>query len=133
MFSCTRDGKQYQLTNNGRSVYPVLSPDKTKVVYSYNEELIIINTDGTNPINLGKGYHPSFSPDGMYIVYHIATDDGYMITSSDLYITDIEGKQKVQLTDTPDQMEEFPDWSPKGNAIVFNDLYSGVIYKMELK
>lgn len=133
LFTVYHDGTMQQITKNGRSVYPVLSPDKSKVVYSYNDQLIVVNVDGSNPMNLGKGYHPSFSPDGKYIVYHIATDDGYTITSSDLYIIGIDGKNKVQLTNTPDVIEEYPDWSPKGKAIVFNGLNSGKLYKLELK
>ena len=133
IYSITALGDELQLTNNGRSVYPVMSPDKSKVVISSNDELIIMNLDGTKKVNLGQGYHPSFSPDGQYIVYHIATDDGYNITSSDLFITDINGNEKTQLTNTPNQIEEFPDWSPSGNELIFNDLISGVIYKMELK
>lgn len=133
LFAVTKFGENIPLTTNGQSVYPVMSPDKSKVVYSTNDELVIMNLDGSNKINLGKGYHPSFSPDGKYIVYHIASDDGYFITSSDLYVIDIDGNNKTQLTNTPNLIEEFPDWSPNGNAIVFNELQSGIIYKMELK
>lgn len=133
LYAININGNEKQLTSDGKSVYPVLSPNKNKVIISTNDELIILNIDGSNTINLGKGYHPTFSPDGKFIAYHIATDDGNSITSSDLYIIDIEGNNKMQLTYTPDKIEEFPDWSPSGKDIAYNELKSGKIFKIELK
>jgi Tol biopolymer transport system component len=72
------------LTTSGQSLYPVFTPDGTKILYQYlsgprissNYDLILMNADGTNPINLtnqnGTSYwNPVISPDGKIIAVEV--------------------------------------------------------------
>lgn len=90
---------------------------------------------------LCAGQHPAWSPDGKWIVYQITRDHSHapddarqhtpdtmphrhddktnhQIVDSDLWIIEPDGKNRHQLTNTPDILEVDPDWSPDGNFIV---------------
>lgn len=118
----------------GKDCYnPVMSPNGKKIVFNQREDLIVMNIDGTNRLNIGLGYHPSWSPDGKYIIYQIAQDDGYFITESDLYIANVSTGKIIELTSTKDQLEANPCWSPNGKQVVYNCEKSGVIYAIEFE
>lgn len=117
-----------------RFINPQLSPDRQKVVIEMtNGHIFVMNIDGTDALDLGRGSFPRWSPDGKYVVYFISEDDGIRIISSDIFISDITGKQKIQLTNTQDRIEMHPDWSPDGTSIVFDEYDTGIIYQIKLK
>ena len=94
----------------------ILSPDKKKVLaYGY-----VYATDGSGLLaDLGRGSFGSWSPDSTKIIYMIEEDDGHAITASDLYVINADGTGKKQLTDTPDELESDPRWTPDGTKVVF--------------
>lgn len=56
-------------TTTGAASNPCVSPDGSKIVYDYNlgdgsrkSEIYIMNPDGSNPVCLGKGSNPAWSP-----------------------------------------------------------------------
>jgi Tol biopolymer transport system component len=72
------------LTTSGQSLYPVFTPDGSKILYQYlsgpalynNWNLVLMNADGTNPISLtnqnGTDYrNPVISPDGKTIAVEV--------------------------------------------------------------
>ena len=125
-------GNAEQLTHDvGFS--PVWSPDRSKIIYSHWDTLIVIDFVNKRKIILGRGIKPSWSPDGKMIVYQITTDNGHEITGSELYITNTDGTQKIQLTNTPDEFEFDPCWSPDGKRICYTSLKTGQIYVLFLK
>ncbi len=59
------------------------------------------------------------SPDGKWIVYTITTiDSAKDKRNSDIWMTSRDGKENVQLTNSPDN-ESSPRWSPDGKYISF--------------
>ncbi len=84
-----------------------------------NTELVVINSDGTNPIILFEGTDfvrdPNFSPDGNEIVFSIeASGETY---NSNIFKINIDGSDLAQLT--TDNYSQFPEFSPDGNKITF--------------
>lgn len=122
------DGTGKKQLTKGIGFRPLWSPNREKIIYSRGNNLIVMNPDGSQKIDLGRGGHPSWSPDGKKIVYQITQDDGHRITGCDLYIINADGTGKVQLTNTPSELEFDPSWSPRGNQIAYRSGVDGRIY-----
>ena len=120
LFSSDRDGQTEiyimnadgsnvkQLTNiPGRAnLYPSVSPDGTKVLFSsqissVNEgDIYIMNIDGSNPRrltnNVALNNIPSFCPDNQHIVFE-SDQNG----NSDIFVMNSDGSNLTQLTTDP--------------------------------
>lgn len=111
----------------------VVSPNEQQIAFEIlGGPLCVINSDGSNLIKLGKGNRPQWSPDGQYLVYMIAQDDGHRIISSDLYTTRVDGNERQQLTFTSEIKEMNPNWAPEGDCIVYDVMDSGEIYLLSV-
>jgi dipeptidyl aminopeptidase/acylaminoacyl peptidase len=88
-------------------------------------DLHVMQSDGSAVVALGRGEAPSFSPDGRWVVFMRTQDDGYHVTASDLFVASTDGSIILQLTNT-EQLEMYPNWSPDGSRIAFDD--RGTIY-----
>jgi hypothetical protein len=98
---------------------PRASPDGMHLLYTQHNaataRLVLADPDGKNPhaitpFVLGCYAHPAWRPDGSAIAYSC---DG------DLYVIGVDGTGTVNLTNTPDLVEEDPSWRPDGAQIVF--------------
>ncbi|MEO8232859.1 MAG: hypothetical protein ABI638_11285, partial [Ignavibacteriota bacterium] len=110
------------------------SPDETKLAFELmGGNMFVINTNGTNLIDLGIGNRPHWSADGNKIVFQITQDDGYNFTASDIFSINADGTQKTNLTNTNDKLEMNPCFAPEGKAIVFDVVNDGSIYLMNIE
>jgi Tol biopolymer transport system component len=110
------------------------SPDNTKIVFEVmGGNMFMMNIDGTNLVDLGKGNRPRWSHDSKKIVYMIAEDNGDEITSSDIFIINAEGTLKINLTNSNDKNEMDPSLSPNDKSIVFDVINDGSIYLMNIE
>lgn len=94
---------EIRLTNN--SIYdamPKFSSDGSKIVWSQEGDIWVMNSDGTNPqqlTNVSSGqncYWPAFSMDGSKIYYTYF--DG---PAGDVYVMNNDGSNKTNITNTP--------------------------------
>jgi TolB protein len=100
---------------------PVISPDNTRVVYSFPDQgrqhLLTCNTECRDVKRLidseGINNWPSFSPDGRELAFSSTRDGNY-----ELYIARSDGSSPRRLTDSPTQ-DIRPKWSPDGRRIAF--------------
>ncbi len=97
------------------------SPDGSKIVYvsniSGNNEIYIMNADGTKSKKITNtehpNYYPFFSPNGKQIVFM-----SYRSPNTVIYVMDIDGSNLQQLT--PDNaINGDPFFTPDGAKIVF--------------
>jgi len=110
---------------------PAKSPTEDNyAVPGYDGNLYIANPNGSDPVNLGQGSNPTWSPDGRYLIYDRSMDDGHRLISSDLWISNFDGSWQFQLTNTPG-VELYPSWSPDGNWIAY--VIDGVVYLAPLE
>ncbi|MDO9084949.1 MAG: DPP IV N-terminal domain-containing protein [Anaerolineaceae bacterium] len=82
-----------------------------------NQEIYVMNADGSDPINLSNStaidFSPAWSPDRNFIAYNSGIDG-----NAEIFILDLEDKQTNNLTNFPSK-DWGPDWSPDGTQIVF--------------
>jgi Tol biopolymer transport system component len=124
------------LERTGDERYPSYSPDGTKIVFrgdhdlvdhSGDEELYVMNADGTNVVQLTHNdvfdSAPAFSPDGRRIVFESARDSGDPL-HLDIYVMNADGSDVRRLTADPAH-DEGPIFSPDGTKILFTSERGG--------
>lgn len=111
-----------------------ISPDYSKIVFEVlGGNMFIINSDGTNIIDLGKGNRPRWSNDSKKIIYMITQDNGHEITSSDIFVINSDGSSKNNLTNTTELFEMNPCFSPDSKSVVYDLINDGSIYLMNIE
>jgi len=130
-----KDGKKAILTPNGadeRYIWVQLSPDQTKIVYTVSTvgETFICDLSGKVLANLGKLNAPQWLNND-YVVGMNDSDDGHVVTQSNIIGVSANGKVKQELTRLGDKIAMFPAVSPDGSKIAFNTL-RGELYIMEV-
>lgn len=132
----TKDGsKSWNVTNDQGQYYrPLLSPDGNSLVVHQGSEMLLFALDGSGFIrSLGTGLASSWSPDSKHVIAFMdESNDGHTISGSELYMIDVEKGGFSTLTSTPDVFELWPNWSPDGKRIAFEDARTGTIYTADI-
>jgi Tol biopolymer transport system component len=124
------------LTNNGAGIHdylPDFSPDNAKIAYTSrgvqtsntdgDEEIFVMNANGSNPSNLtnssGNDSAPDYSPNGTRIAYTFSA--GGLFGDVDVYtMVALDGTDRRNVTNTTGNVLEYsPDYSPDGKRIAF--------------
>jgi Tol biopolymer transport system component len=102
---------------------PAWSPSGTELAFCStreepgNDDIYLINADGTNPrrltSNTADDGSPAWSPDGSRIAF-VSNRDG----NPEIYVIGVDGLGLTRLTDFPGT-DEWPAWSRDGSQIAF--------------
>jgi len=103
--------------NHNHDGEPTWSPDGTRIAFSRDYDIWVMDADGTDQVNLTDSpeldeYEPDWSPDGNKIAF----TEG---SSSDIWVMNADGSRRANLTNTPSVGDDHPAWSPNGNKIAF--------------
>ncbi len=148
------DGTDKKRVTKGEQDYsfPKLSPDGTKilaVLASYTSDLVILDTNGTELTRLevgvtetspgvfagGTSSRAQWSPDSKKIVstWFVESERHPEVETSDLYMINADGTEKTQITETPDEAEHNPVWSPDGTRIACHSESTGKIFVIKIE
>lgn len=145
-FTSARDGNQdiyvmnangtglVNLTRSPRHEYmPSWSPDGSRIAFVRDVgfpmilEIAIMNADGSGPTNISNNpdwvLRPAWSPNGTRLAFASDRDfesSGFMELAFEIYVTNTDGTNPVNLTNTDDAEDGFPAWSPDGSKIAFH-------------
>jgi TolB protein len=134
-----------RLTNNTvGDGFVALSPDGKKIVFDSNRrraegepqntsDLFVMDPDGTEEAWLIRGSSATWSPDSKNIAFHasasgtglpIKPDPGAATFDSDIFTANVDdilehGAGRTNLTNSPEAIDDDPDWSPMGEQIAF--------------
>jgi TolB protein len=92
-----------------------------------------MNVDGTGQTLLTHGGSATWSPDGTQIALHasasgtgrpIKPDPGAATSDNDIFVLNVDdflrnGARPRNITNSPDAIDDDPDWAPTGQKIVF--------------
>ncbi|PYT00818.1 MAG: hypothetical protein DMF63_05795 [Acidobacteria bacterium] len=90
-------------------------------------KIYTMNADGTNVMDLGRGFDPVWSPDGTKIAYGSGG-----VEVNDIWIMNADGSDKHQVTQN--YLSYAPAWSPDGSKIAFASYHEGTdhVYIMDV-
>lgn len=102
---------------------PTWSSDGRWLAYeSYDDgnlDIHILNIDSGESHKVthdtAPDYSPAWSPDGRYIAFV-----SYRNHNKDLFVLSLDDGTVTNLTNTPDQNEDYPSWSPSGEYLAYS-------------
>lgn len=127
-FSSNRDGDfgVYVMSTDGSDTEwladgdgPAWSPDGSKIAYNLDGDIYLMDSDGTNTVNLtSSGFAEgipagAWSPDGEKIVYLTDRHNNW-----DVFLMDADGSNHMRLT-TSQHNQMGGSWSPDGTKIAY--------------
>lgn len=127
IFKMAPDGSGgVQLTSLGNNVDPSWSPNGRVVAFDGDRtgvsQLFRMGADGTNQRNISPdgncAAYPSWAPDGRSLVF-VHYPDPQCTGAPDVWTAQGDGSRPRALTNTPNEREVMPSYSPDGSRIAF--------------
>ena len=81
---------------------------------------MVMGADGSNMRKLPvrtRSSNVSWSPDGTKLTFDAGNPPNYDVR--DIYMTDADGSNQINLTKTPGISEQYPDFSPDGSQLCY--------------
>lgn len=112
---------------------PQLSPDGSAIVFVLLNTVSVYDIATKKVTAIGPGSHPSYSPDGRYVIYTLTKDDGKNITASEVRVYETETGRRGAVPVSQERKPLFATISPDGGKILFTDDATGDIFISPMK
>lgn len=125
--------QQNEIAPQGEKNYinAAISPDQKNILYKVaGLGVFISDLAGETKMELGDINSPSWI-DETHILFSKSENDGHLTTKSDIYIQNIQTKERIHLTSKIDKVLEFPRINNQGSMIVTNTP-KGEIYMIQI-
>ena len=122
LWAIDADGSNRALLLDRQVGYLAWSPDGTRIALELRGDethIGVLDVASGALTDLGRGYVPKWSPDGMRLTFIRGTD-----AAIDIYVMRADGSDVVQLTDDA-AFDTYPIWSPDGATILFMSTGAG--------
>jgi hypothetical protein len=106
-------------------IWPSVSPQGDKLCVVGGNDMYVTDLSGKVLFTIEDARAPQWSPDGSRIAFMRDTDDGHVITGSDIYVVRADGSELTRLTATEEHYEMYPQWSPDGRQIICDNPANG--------
>jgi hypothetical protein len=114
--------------------FPYLAPNGERLFASNSRaHKIVFDTLGNEIADLGLIAFAGWDPTSQYVVYCEIVESEYGIDSSEVFYTKYDGTEKTQLTTTPDQVEDYPRFSPSSRYILYHVYPSNELYVVKVR
>lgn len=125
--------KVLQPLGEGNYIWASLSPDKTKLLFTYaGRGTYVTNLEGKVLNKIGYANYPSWSPDGSWILFMKDLDNGVNTISSEVYIANLITGKYFNITLQRDEISLYPKWGTTNSDVYYNT-DNGQIRKIKLK
>ena len=105
---------QQKLVRNHRAgIYPIVSPDRTRIVWGEGDQVFVMNTDGTHFRKVADGGIPVWAPDGTRIAFFQGD-----VGEAEIYVVKEDGTGIQKLTNDYAGGAS-PVWSPDSRHLVY--------------
>ena len=98
----------------------------------YGNNTMIIKNSDTVIDDIGNGNAPKVSPDGNMVIFMVLEDDGYQITSGDIYLWDSKTGNIDPVANDPEKIEMNPIWI-SDHSFFYIDLNDGSVNEILLE
>lgn len=146
IYLCDEDGTNVRriTENTFGDGFPAISPDGKKIVFDSARnrpsgltgpfsELFVMETNGENQTLLLRGSSGAWSPDSKTLAFHasssgtgtpIRNEPGAPATDSDIFTLNLDDwlggtATPMNITNTPDAIDDDADWAPDGQSLIF--------------
>ena len=125
--------KQWLVTNDEGQFYnALLSNSGTKVAVHNGADIYVYDIEGSTGKKIGTGIATAWTADDNYLIGFLdESEDGHVVTNSELYLFDVERASTVKLTDTEIISEMFP--TIHEDKVIFSDDKTGRLFIATLK
>ena len=122
-----------QFTDNKNAyVYPIWSPDSKKIAFStMSGEILIYNIEKNETYFIGKGGNTQWSEDSEYILYQKTMVVEMEFKDSEIYLSNCDGTEKINLTNTENVSEMGAVWG-KNNNIFYHTYNRKEIFSAQI-